>query len=408
MTVLNFAAPTSPYEGLADSLIGGYTAGTKAKEQSLSFPEQLRQLQANTKLLDTQAKYAEPLAAANLTQQQVAADYAQPNAAADLQKQQLANALSGINNKYAPRKNESDIGKTELENQAAGINLKTLPQKNAADIAETNARAGYMASGGGRGGVKTVDEQTWINTMKAYNPQLDTPEKVREADLVYAQGGTQLSDGTQLAPMVPQSALDRAFSNTVKNGTTAALVTKGVQANAGDAELKVLGEEAENGLSLAGTSYKGINPTVLSLSFAKDDASQDKLGQIIGANAIQYAIAQIRNRIDMGEPGITATHEIMSNSGQLIDSMNIPRITPRARAKAQKYIENATNKALTARNKYGISAAGAAGRGNQQGASSVSSAPVTLAPYTDKDIEDTAKANGISVDEVKLLLKRGK
>ena len=75
---------------------------------------------------------------------------------------------------------------------------------------------------------------------------------------------------------------------------------------------------------------------------------------------MQYAIAQLRNRIDMGEPGIGATKELMDNSGQIVD-VYAPRLTAEAREEAQKFVDEGVRKALAARNSYGIGASSATG-----------------------------------------------
>jgi|GEM_PF-6186059 hypothetical protein len=241
MAVLNFAVPTSPYQGLADSLYNSYAAGVKAKQDMLSFPEQLKQLQLNTKLLETKQQYADPLAQADLTQQQVLAQYAQPNAAADLQKTQLANALAEITNRYAPRKNEADIGSTELSNQVSRIGLKTLPEmnqaalekallgnkeaninlqtlsdKNLADIAEAKARAQYMGMGGGKGGVVASNLGILRSAIDRQYPNA-TPEQKNAYYDAYLSGNYETTpDGTPIPTPYGevQTALDAILHST--------------------------------------------------------------------------------------------------------------------------------------------------------------------------------------------------
>jgi hypothetical protein len=138
-----------------------------------------------------------------------------------------------------------------------------------------------------------------------------------------------------------------------------------VQANQADAELKALNTHIRPTLQDIGTVYLNKSPEQIEDSFKSDPESQKKLGRIIGARSLQYAIAQLRNRIDMGEPGINATRELMDNSGQLIDIV-APRLTGIARQEAQDFINEGVNKALDARNSYGNDAASASGKPSDQ------------------------------------------
>lgn len=149
-----------------------------------------------------------------------------------------------------------------------------------------------------------------------------------------------------------------------KRGTTSALINKGVQANQADAEINAMQEKADKWLKPYGDTTMGISFKQVQDSFKTDDESQERLGKFIASQALQYEIAQIRNRIAGGEPGVTSTELLMKESMQHIKAKY-----PKLSAKARKYASDALNEgisaALAARNKSGIGATSATGRKGQ-------------------------------------------
>jgi hypothetical protein len=285
------------------------------------------------------------------------------------EKNRLANEYAGLQNKFYAPNMQSEINSrnalTNRTNTMLPLEAKELQQKNAfypertrAEINQMNELAKYRAMGGAGINSGGRDELLYQKNVELDNPQLKTDEQKREAADVYAKGGNQLSDGTQLNPL--SDATRRSLDRAIKSTTSAKLVTSGVQANQADAELKALNEHVNPVIKDVGTTYfnKSIDTLMASLSDKPKD--QEKLGRIIGARSLQYAIAQLRNRIDMGEPGINATKELMSHSGQTIDFI-APKISPEAREAASKYIDEGVQKALKARNKFGIGASSATG-----------------------------------------------
>lgn len=223
-------------------------------------------------------------------------------------------------------------------------------QKAVKDYLSGNAK-GYSGAG-----LKALNA---LKTQVASDLGLKDQDKIDEAASAYLNGQTTLSDGTVLPP--PSGIVRNLTDQVTKAGTTAALITKGVQANAGEAELQIINKNVRPVLEKEGTTLLGKSPQQIMDSFKSDDASQTRLGEYIGAQGLQYAAAQINNRIHMGESGITATHEIMKNSGALVDIV-APRLTGKARVAAMDYIQKVNEEILKARNDYGISASSATGR----------------------------------------------
>ncbi len=181
------------------------------------------------------------------------------------------------------------------------------------------------------------------------NPNLNK-NQIYEAANAIANGQETLSDGTpvKISP-ASQSSLDRITKGT----TTAPLITQSIKANQAHAELQTLTEMSNKDFAPYAETYAGYSPQQIVDSFKKDKTSQERLGNFIASQAAQYEAAQIRNRIAGGEPGISATQELMGKSGQIVKTL-YPRLSAEARAQATKRLDQYLDKALEARNKIGL------------------------------------------------------
>lgn len=291
------------------------------------------------------------------------------------EKLRMANQYQGLVNQfYAPNMNSEIAGRnantaqTNIQNRflpeqyglanahQAQVN-QLYPDLTRSQIDNYKAIANLRGMGGTNQSAGTKDEMAYRQQVALDNPELN-PAQVRQAAEAYSTGQESLPDGTPIAPLTENTR--RALSRAIRSTTSSKLVTAGVQANQADVELKALTDHVTPTIKDLGTTYGNRSIEQLQASFSNAPAQQEKLGRIIGARSLQYAIAQLRNRIDMGEPGINATQELMENSGQSIDSM-APRITPEARLAAQNYINEGVRKALAARNELGIDASSATG-----------------------------------------------
>lgn len=171
---------------------------------------------------------------------------------AEMQQKILANKLAQIQLQYAPSANQQRLLALKLANQANEQKLPYVGQQANADLQSTlsntnktntmlpleaenqkninkwygpkseqeinsgKSLADFRKMGGGRLGTGAAEEIFLQNLVSKDNPQLDTPEKIYEARNVYANGGTQLSDGTPLNPISPatRSAMDRIVKGT--------------------------------------------------------------------------------------------------------------------------------------------------------------------------------------------------
>ena len=311
--------------------------------------------------------------------------YVGPQAAADVQQTQLANqranallpfaapeAKAALANQLLMNQHQQFVNQNPLLSQGGvagnigAINYlkqtgdvqgaQQIADYNAAQIKAQQSLANYRDMGGGYGMGTTGKNLLQLQRqLMVDHPGLSQQQASQYAS-AYLSGDTQLPDGTALPPA---SGLAQAYINkALKDQTTAGLMTKNVQAKQAEAEINVMQQYANEGQQLAGTTYAGYSPDQLIDAFGNDDASQQKLGKIIASQAIQYEIAQLRNRIAGGQPGVTATQELMQQSGQMLSS-KYPRLTPQARIYAAQYINKALKDGLDARLKVGISAQGA-------------------------------------------------
>lgn len=352
-----------------------------------------------TAYLPDEKKQALALAIANAQKAQAEAKYAPQMQEAKLATEQsypgYYNSMAGHNIAETNKINTM----TPLEAEQMRISNQYAPATAQANIDAQKAMANWRNMGGGGMGTGAKDDLQFQNNLSKDNPTF-TPEENREAAEIVASGGNQLSNGK---PINVSHTTQRSFDRAVKSTSSAKLITAGVQANQADAELGVLTDHVRPVLKEIGTTYLNKSPQQIADSFSSDDKSQERLGRIIGARSLQYAIAQLRNRIDMGEPGINATKELMENSGQVINSV-APRLTAKAREEADKFIQEGVRKALKARNEAGIGASSATGRKivNPQ---KVFSQKTTN--YSQADLEHTAKKYNMTVDQVKAQLGIG-
>ena len=152
----------------------------------------------------------------------------------------------------------------------------------------------YLVGGGRSGGVGKQAISLFKSQLKFEHPDWDN-KKLDKAASAYFEGKNVLEDGSVLPSLsgTAQQYRDQAM----KAGTTAALITRGVQANAGEAELQVLNNLAMEDAKPYARSVFGKSPQQIIDTFKSDDDSQSRLGKFIASQAAQYEIAQIRNRI---------------------------------------------------------------------------------------------------------------
>jgi|ERR1700689_1232459 len=275
----------------------------------------------------------------------------------------LKNKMMELENRYYGPKSEADIAQTQA--QTNKLNTMTpleaayqqLVNKNyvkdlESQIESRKSLANYRENGGYRGlGTAGTREQQFYESLVAKdNPDLP-PEKIYEASNALANGLTTLQDGTpiNISP-ASRASLDRIM----KGSSTSALITQGVKANQADAELRVLNEYANRGLKPYSDTVMGYSPQQVLDTFKTDNESQKKLGKFIASQALQYEAAQNRIRLAQGQPGVTSTEELMKLSGQLINT-KYPKLSGIARREATRFMDEALEKGLQARNAIGIS-----------------------------------------------------
>lgn len=188
------------------------------------------------------------------------------------------------------------------------------------------------------------DQGLLMSNIQKDNPNF-TVDQIYDAVNNISEGRPQLSDGTP----VRIGYLTRQTLDKVNNqGRTATEVTGIHQAKQADAEIKVFSKYADQFLKPYGRTYKGYSPAQIIDSFKSDNASQDKLGDFVAGQAIQYEIAQQRIRLAGGRPGLNSTRDLMNESMQHINTA-WPTMSQRARERASNKLNQVFSEGLAAR-----------------------------------------------------------
>lgn len=290
-----------------------------------------------------------------------------------------AKELSLKNQFYQPNI-ESEISNRNALTQGKLLENQYYPDLTKAQIENYKAMANYKNMGGGnRGGVGTQEMNALVRQVMQDNPTLKgNYEQANQIASAYLDG----LDNINGTPIPQPSGLSKALLNQItKRGTGTQLVNKAIQAKQSDAELKTLEKYANEGLKPYGNTVLGKSPQQIADTFKSDSASQERLGKFMASQALQYEIAQIRNRIAQGESGITATHELMGKSGQIIDA-RFPFLSGKAREVAAKTIDEALEKGLNARGNIDIGAFNASKAANNSSNKESTKATVRYNPQT--------------------------
>lgn len=293
----------------------------------------------------------------------VQAQYAEPMTKEELIKAQQAN-------QWNPKIWQSEIGlrgaqsghlgaETNQINKMLPYEIQKIKQFNELYPEFTRSQIA-MNNMGGRGmGTGGKEELMFQQLVSKDNPQLgNDPNKIYEASNVLRQGGSQLSDGTPLKPLSPAS--QASFDRLTKGTTYAGVATPLINAVGAEKEIDVLSKYAQEGLKPYGDTILGYNSDQVMDTFKDDVKSQTRLGRFIGAQQLQFEIAQNQNRIAMGQPGITNTQELMDRSMQSIKA-KYPMLSYAARKEANRYFTEGLKKALEARKSAGVSVTKALG-----------------------------------------------
>lgn len=334
---------------LANAQRQGLITAAQARYALPNEAAKLYELQTNNKYLDEKNRLAnQGTGLANIHSGQVNQTYI-PNILSEIARRNASTQGQGIANLYDPER-------LRLANEHQAQVNKQYPALTQAEIENYKATANFKNSGGGKGGVGNADINALIRQTMSDNPALkDNPLQANKIVSAWLAGEKQV-DGES----IPEpSGLSRAMLNQItKRGSGTATINKAVQAKQADAELQVLNKYATEGLAPYGNTVLGKSPQQIADTFKTDDESQIRLGKFMGSQALQYETAQIRNRIAQGEAGITATHELMGKSGQIVDA-KFPFLSQKARAEAVRYIDEALENGLHARQSVDIGAYGA-------------------------------------------------
>lgn len=288
------------------------------------------------------------------------------------QGRQLGNAFQTLLNQQQPQKfgSEQETAAMARALQQANINrTNTLTPLEARELALKNALypeltksqiANNLAlskqrelglTGLGTGG---KEEFYFQNLTQKSNPQLK-PEQVFEASNAIREGKTTLTDGTPInVTPAMMSSLDRIS----KAGTTGDLLSNMIRGKQADAEIGVLNEYIGKAIAPYGDTIAGRSPKQIMDTFSSKKEDQINLGRLAAAQQLQTDAAANQNIINSGRPTASITREIMRDSETKIKTA-WPRMSNVARQESLRYLKEALDATLKAKQSVGIGAANA-------------------------------------------------
>lgn len=347
----NIAPQGNPaFRDLIDNLASGYKAG--------QLPGQL-----------ARQKKQEEIANA---MQQLLLDEQPQKFGEESQGRQLANALSKFKVQEEPQRFSSEMSSAAIEralHQANTNRLNTMtpldamkqslenqwyPKLSQSKIDEAQALSDYRKTGGSSLGTGGKEEYFFQNLTAKSNPNLK-PEQIFEASNAVREGKTTLPDGT---PINVTPAMVSSLDRISKYGTTADLISNMVRGKQADKEIGVLNKYIGEAIAPYGDTIAGRSPKQIMDTFSNKKEDQINLGRLAAAQQLQTDAAANQNIINSGRPTASITREILRDSETKIKT-SWPRMSNLARQESLRYLKEALDATLKAKQSVGIGASNA-------------------------------------------------
>jgi hypothetical protein len=347
----NIAPQGNPaFRDLIDNLASGYKAG--------QLPGQLARQKKQEEI-------------ANAMQQLLLEEQPQ-KFGEESQGRQLTNALSKFKVQEEPQRfgsEQATEAMTRLFNKAQANKLNTMtpleaakmslenewyPKAEQAKINEQNALADYRKTGGSGLGTGGKEEYFFQNLTAKSNPNLK-PEQIFEASNAIREGKTTLPDGT---PINVTPAMVSSLDRISKYGTTADLISNMVRGKQAEKEIGVLNKYIGEAIAPYGDTIAGRSPKQIMDTFSSKKEDQINLGRLAAAQQLQTDAAANQNIINSGRPTASITREILRDSETKIKT-SWPRMSNLARQESLRYLKEALDATLKAKQSVGIGASNA-------------------------------------------------
>lgn len=288
------------------------------------------------------------------------------------QGRQLTNALSKFKVQEEPQRFGSEMSSASAEralHQANTNRLNTMtpldamkqslenqwyPKLSQSKIDEAQALSDYRKTGGSGLGTGGKEEYFFQNLTAKSNPNLK-PEQIFDASNAVREGKTTLPDGT---PINVTPAMVSSLDRIAKSGTTADLISNLVRGKQADAEIGVLNKYIGEAITPYGDTIAGYSPKQIMDTFSNKKEDQINLGRLAAAQQLQTDTSANQNIINSGRPTASITREIMRDSETKIKT-NWPRMSNVARQESLRYLKEALDKALEAKESVRIGASNA-------------------------------------------------
>lgn len=288
------------------------------------------------------------------------------------QRRQLENAFQALLNQEQPQKFGSEMSSaavaralqqaninrmatmTPLEARELALKNELYPELTKSQIASNLALSKQRELGITGLGTGGKEEFYFQRLTGQSNPQF-TPEQIFEASNAVREGKTALSDGT---PINVTPAMTSSLDRIAKYGTTSDLISNMIRGQQADKEIGVLNQYIGAAIAPYGNTIAGYSPKQIMDTFSNKKEDQIKLGRLAAAQQLQTDAAANQNIINSGRPTASITREILRDSETKIKT-RWPQMSNVARQESLRYLKEALDATLRAKQSVGIGASGA-------------------------------------------------
>lgn len=288
------------------------------------------------------------------------------------QRRQLENAFQALLNQEQPQKFGSEMSSaavaralqqaninrmatmTPLEARELALKNELYPELTKSQIASNLALSKQRELGITGLGTGGKEEYLFQNLTAKSNPQFNA-DQVFAASNAVREGKTTLADGT---PINVTPAMTSSLDRIAKYGTTGDLVSNVIRGKQADAEINVLNKYIGEAIAPYGNTIAGYSPKQIIDTFSNKKEDQIKLGRLAAAQQLQTDAAANQNIINSGRPTASITREILRDSETKIKT-RWPQMSNVARQESLRYLKEALDATLRAKQSVGIGASSA-------------------------------------------------
>lgn len=285
------------------------------------------------------------------------------------QQRQLKNVFQSLLNQEQPQKFGSEMSSAAIERALHQANINKMnkmtplearelalknqfyPEYTKSQIANNFALSKQRELGLTGLGTGGKEEFYFQNLTQQSNPELK-PEQIFAASNAVREGKTTLPDGT---PINVTQAMLTSMDRLAKGRTTGDLLSNMVRGKQADVEIDVLNKYIGAAIAPYGDTIAGRSPKQIMDTFSSKPSDQINLGRLAAAQQLQTDAAANQNIINSGRPTASITREILADSETKIKTA-WPRMSNVARQESLRYLKEALDATLAAKQSVGVGA----------------------------------------------------